>query len=1299
MKFLLLLWQLLWKSLASLVIFLAVLAGAGKLMLPQIGQYRGWVEQWLGERMRQTVRIGELEGEWRGLGPELHLKDFRILDGDDEALLNIHQIDVVFSPQSLFTSKSRFLQFVLRKTTLEMRRDQTGQFRLSITGLAPPAGPPRVEGSQADLLTRLGSLRLADSQLVLHWSDEAFPLVFEHVNALYTSSSKKIWAAAWLVPLGENAPVEIRLRHLKKSGKTDLYLQTTQMNLLPWAPPLLAEWTRLRSGRLNLQVWASLEQGRLQEAWARFSLHDLGLESPEPVRLSNQTRISPRYWRSRLGASLHYQRQESSHELQVLDFYSQGGDEIEDHGRARLRWNSSDAWLALQGLQLGRADQLLRATALAEKMEAWLPYETSPAGELVSAKARIGLDDFRIQAADIRLRALSLNPLDKRPGFRGLNARIQRENGQWHFQLNGPDLSLDYPHLFRDSLQWSSFIAEGRFQQDTEGWMLDVEPLTALNPDVQIQARLHLRGQAGKKRPFVDMQADIRRFQAAAAWKYWPRTTFKPKLLKWLDQALIDGQADGTFVLHGDLNTFPFRRQQGRFAFQAQVEDLQLQYHPQWPVGHVRRAILEFDRSAMRILELEGEVAGLEVSQAKGGIANYRTALLDLSLTGRGTARQARQLLAQSPVHALYARQDEQFELDGQVRTRVRLRIPMSPRAEQNRTTVEGRVKLSEGALNLPEWELAFHQLEGELRFSETGFHSNHLRGETLNRFVDIELCVAGHCPEAQQALHATLRGQFPMESMIRQARVADRLIPFMPGESQWRVEVNIPRDGLAHLQAQSNLVGVTSLLPAPLDKGPEQALDLKLALDLPPAQGRLNLRFGPRMQLQVNRPGLKNQSLIQLGETQPELAVQDLPEQSMVLAGETENLDLSGWLAIRKDLFGPATRQEPPWLRQADIQARRVQLLQHDMGAMQLRLRQEDGFWKARLNGERMQGEVQASIFPGPDDTLIADFQRIHWPRPDTEQLEQLGQQARQHNIRVSEIPRLHLLAEDFRLGQIDLGEVRLEAYPIADGLRIERVQARSDALSLTASGDWLEDGDRTRSQFQIHLGVQSLGKLLARLGYANLIQGGQTIANFDVNWPGPPTAFALERLGGELEIQVGPGQILEVQPGAGRIFGLLSLQQLPRRLLLDFRDVFNRGLSFDKINGHFRLEQGVAYTEDLKMESKTAQILLTGQTDLARQTYDQTIVVIPHVGQALPMVGAITGGVAGAAAMLAIQGLIGKSLDESNGVVYRLTGPWSDPVIERLSLKKRKKAQKSGKDAPAPTTGTPANTPPDKG
>ena len=60
---------------------------------------------------------------------------------------------------------------------------------------------------------------------------------------------------------------------------------------------------------------------------------------------------------------------------------------------------------------------------------------------------------------------------------------------------------------------------------------------------------------------------------------------------------------------------------------------------------------------------------------------------------------------------------------------------------------------------------------------------------------------------------------------------------------------------------------------------------------------------------------------------------------------------------------------------------------------------------------------------------------------------------------------------------------------------------------------------------------------------------------------------------LSGTLAVGVGPGQFTKIEPGIGKLLGVLSLQALPRRITLDFRDVFSEGFAFDSIDGNVKI------------------------------------------------------------------------------------------------------------------------------
>jgi uncharacterized protein YhdP len=235
-----------------------------------------------------------------------------------------------------------------------------------------------------------------------------------------------------------------------------------------------------------------------------------------------------------------------------------------------------------------------------------------------------------------------------------------------------------------------------------------------------------------------------------------------------------------------------------------------------------------------------------------------------------------------------------------------------------------------------------------------------------------------------------------------------------------------------------------------------------------------------------------------------------------------------------------------------------------------------------------------------------------------------------------------------------------------VKNGFHIESLEAQSPSLIFSARGDWLRDDEGERSDFNIRITSESLGTVLDAMDISSAMQGGQTLVYFDAWWQGPPAAFALERLNGDMNISVTQGNILTANAGAGRMLGLLSLTELPRRLAMDFRDVFDDGFSFNEVKGMMRLENGTSYTDDLILSSTAAEITISGSTDLVAQTFDYEFAVRPGVSKTLPVIGAIAGGPAGAAAGLALQALLRDALGEAAEARYTIRGPWTDPQVE---------------------------------
>jgi uncharacterized protein YhdP len=382
--------------------------------------------------------------------------------------------------------------------------------------------------------------------------------------------------------------------------------------------------------------------------------------------------------------------------------------------------------------------------------------------------------------------------------------------------------------------------------------------------------------------------------------------------------------------------------------------------------------------------------------------------------------------------------------------------------------------------------------------------------------------------------------------------------------------------------------------------------------------------------------------ALAGLGDAHP-----DLPAAGFLnVQGKPDTFDLDGWIDVATDVLPEDAAPRGLELGHFALQIGEMRFLDRPFFDVGIGLKVEPNDVRADFSAESIAGHVVFT--PGPrGGSLTAEFERLVLEKPVSSGITMRSNPA--------ELPELHLYARSFRYGGIEMGETRIEAYPVAEGFHFEKVEARSDSLNLRASGDWLMGADGPRSDFRILVTTEALGEFLESVGISASLSGGQTVLRFNAWWPGPPAAFALPRLNGEVEFSISRGQITNASAGTGRLLGLLSVQALPRRLALDFRDVFDAGFDFDEATWH--VPDGERHGEHggrRELRSSAASISVRGRTDLVAQQYDQLMTVRPGVGNTLPIIGALAAGPGGAAAGLALQGLLHGALAGDPGAVF---------------------------------------------
>jgi uncharacterized protein YhdP len=313
---------------------------------------------------------------------------------------------------------------------------------------------------------------------------------------------------------------------------------------------------------------------------------------------------------------------------------------------------------------------------------------------------------------------------------------------------------------------------------------------------------------------------------------------------------------------------------------------------------------------------------------------------------------------------------------------------------------------------------------------------------------------------------------------------------------------------------------------------------------------------------------------------------------------------------------------------------------------------------WSATMSTAEFAGDLVYR--QEGDGRLVARFTRLVLPEdsPGVRPGESL-----------KDLPAVDIVAEDFSHRGRKLG--RLEVLARHEGTvdernwRIERLAMTNPDAALSGSGLWRQ-GMAADTALAFKLDVTDIGQFLDRLGFPNHVKSGKANLDGTLKWNGDPLTLDYATLNGQLKLHAEDGQFLEIEPGVGKLVSLMSLQMLPRRLSLDFRDVFSKGFHFDRINGNMGIERGVMAVKKFDMRGPAADIAMTGQVDLSLETQSLAVRVTPQMGDLASTVVGLVNPIAGLATLVAGR-MIKNPLGKMFAYDYNISGTWSDPKIEK--------------------------------
>ncbi|MEI7036073.1 YhdP family protein [Fulvimonas yonginensis] len=1275
------------------LVALAVLVALAQLLLPLLARHPQWVAAQLSERLQRPVAFASMEGRWQGSGPLFVMRDVAIGPGAaGGAPLRLPESELKIDFGGWLLPSRHLLNLRARGLELDLGHDAQGRWH--VNGIGAPGGAGRQNFSMGPVSV---GLWLRDLRLAI--TDEAsgrrYLLLADQLRlsrqgsrirfgvAMHREGTRGRWRGAG------------SFREDGSEGR--LWLAGDQLDLRTLAGDIAVDGYAATSGSGNLAAWLDWQEGKVVRATLRLDLTGLAVQGPAGVAQV-----------AALRGLAGVVRQDDGY---LLRYATDGGGAL----ALALRGSGADARAAMvaRGLDLAPLlPWLALKRDLSPALGAWLggghPHAIVERADVQWSRAG------GLAMLDVAFTHAGIDAIGKLPGIDALAGELRGDAAGFALELPAQATVLSLPHSFRRPFVLSRLAGTIAAWREDGAWHLGLDPLGFEGEGFGGSARGTVALPDDGGRPFLDLYAHVDHAQVPAAKLFWPIDSMSPHAVEWLDRALVSGTVDeGWLVVRGSLADWPFRHNEGRFEARARISGLTFDYGKDWPRAEGLAVDASFVDNGMLAQATGGNSLGVKLDRAVALIPDFADTTLDLNVDGNGSGASLLQFIRQSPIARRQADTLAKLRLGGSGTFAFHLSLPVKDVASLR---LDGSAQLKKVDANAPEWKLALDGLSGPVSFDADGVHAGPLAGSFRGQSSSLDLRIAGATGQPDTVLSARLQGRYAIGELVRDYPQLAWLGAASEGRSDYIFGFDIAHGSADTLvqtfSADSTLAGTALKLPVPLAKPAAAQLPLHLTLGVPVDGAELRLALGDVLRARFRLPAGEAQPLaaaIAFGTGMPDA----LPAKGLRIRGHAAALDVSGW--VQHAVAGSG--EDGPGLESIDATADRGLVFEHDFPDMHIQAVPEADALAIDVDSPAMAGHVSVPATDLRKRGITARLQRLYWPqtapaaastqpRAGTPAPAAQASTAQAPNaptasaepadpaatgIDPASLPPLHLWIGDLRMGTARLGEARLETWPTAQGMHIDQLRALSRSVQLSAGGDWTGNAQDSHTHMRIDFAAENLGSMLTAFGYEGLFSGGKTHAVLDASWPGAPTSFALATMDGTLGVDVSHGRIPEVGPGVGRLFGLVSVAELPRRLTLDFGDVFGKGLAFDSIKGDFRFAGGNATTDNLKMRGPAADIDIRGRTGLRARDYDQQVLVVPHVGNSLPVVGAVVAGPVGAAAGFAVQGLLGKGLNKAASARYRITGSWDKPVFTLIE-KHEAPAPAAASSAAAPAGSAPA-------
>ena len=1237
--------------------------------------------------------------------------------------LRLPRMTASLSWWALAIGQIRFADVSLIGPELALSRRADGLFYFAGRALNPPTDVPD-DGRLVEWLLEQSGVQI--ERATLSWNDELTPGKGLQFTDLGIRIEKGL--AGHAIGLTATPPPalarQIEMRgnlHLAKStgrwlAAGTIYAAATDTNFAELRAHLPVS-DALQAGLGNVRAWIDLDNTLPLPAVAgvRSAFEPLRAITADVNLVNTRAQLAPEVAAlniARLKGRIEYKAQEGGFTVgsTALELRTREGVTLPPADFSLTMQNQSDPVNA-KGEIAGSAVDLKVMTALLEYFP--VPKEIravvvrfSPRGMLrKSSFAWTGYLDkiatYRINGA---VTDFAVSADGNSPGISGLTGSVEGDEKGGKFTVSSKNLQLDVANVMRAPLKFDTFDSEGGWKVSAETLDVDLSRVAFANADLAGEfagrySRFRSDGPRAKEEKgpgSLDIKGKLARANAIAVANYLPNGAAKPR--EYIEWAVRDGEIlSAEFSVKGELFEFPFHNAKGgNFRIAAKVKDVDFRYAEGWPTAENVNGELIFENTAFTAKIESGQFFNARLRATTIGIDDFAARPYTLSIKGAADARgeDMARYLRESPLINGVGAFTKAVAIEGPGVLELAMKIPINvPEGVKATSKITGNYTLRRGQAK-PIVGPLITGLTGSVAFTESGVKASGITGTAYGNPLTVSIA---------NAADGNVVTEFAGRADV--AQLVD-VLPFplpqqVTGATDFTGRIGA-REGGAEIAIDSSMVGVTSSLPVPLAKRAEESRRLRLlvanagrssekmtlalagnaggtaAAPTDAAESRIDARFQRRFDSNGNSLGLRG-GVASVGAPLADLPIPD----GLWFSGTMPLLDFDLWKQAFDNFYAPVAKATVPSVPPAradgkggieiagfDFKLGGLVAYGRPFEAMTLRGRHGGDDWRLTVESEDAVGDIswRAGAF-NDRGAVRARLQKLVLADEVPQPKGSAAVPAIAEKVREADMPALDIIADKFILKDRELGKLELRATPMGDNWRIDQMVISSGHAKLTMDGLWQRFGDPalpgpSRTVVNLALETSNLNALFNQFGYGDYLKGGKARLEGQLSWPGHSYQFKTSTLSGNFKINASDGRFAKIEPGAGKLLGLMSLQSLPRRITLDFRDIFSEGLAFNKIEGDIKIVSGVMSTDNFEIKGPAAYIKTSGDVSLPTEKVNLKMRVAPLLGE---------GAAIGAGVFLTpIVGVgvyaVSKLLEGVLSYDLLVKGTWDDPQVEQV-------------------------------